>query len=35
MIAKDFFIAKTIRAYSTNFLRQEKTFRDHGRPRPD
>jgi hypothetical protein len=30
MIAKTFFIAKTFRAYGTNFLRQEKSLRDHG-----
>jgi hypothetical protein len=29
MITKDFVLAKTFRAYSTNFLRQEKSFRDH------
>jgi len=30
MIAKDFPFAKTIRAHSTNFLRQSKSLRDHG-----
>jgi hypothetical protein len=30
VIVKDFITAKTFRAYSTNFLRQEKSFRDHG-----
>jgi hypothetical protein len=30
MIAKTFLTAKTFRAYGTNFLRQEKSFRDHG-----
>ena len=30
MIAKIFFIAKTFRAQSTNYLRQEKSLRDHG-----
>jgi len=30
MIAKTFVIAKTFRAHSANFLRQEKSIRDHG-----
>jgi len=30
MIAKDFIITKDFRAHSTNFLLQEKSFRDHG-----
>jgi hypothetical protein len=30
MIAKDFFIAKDFRTYAMNFLRQEKSLRDHG-----
>jgi hypothetical protein len=30
MIAKVFFIAKTFRAQSTNYLRQQKSIRDHG-----
>jgi hypothetical protein len=30
MIAKTFLLAKTFRAYGTNFLRQEKSIRDHG-----
>jgi hypothetical protein len=30
MIAKDFIITKDFRAYSANFLRQEKSIRDHG-----
>jgi hypothetical protein len=30
MITKVFFIAKTFRAYGENFLRQEKSIRDHG-----
>jgi hypothetical protein len=30
MIAKIFFIAKTFLAQSTNYLRQEKSPRDHG-----
>jgi hypothetical protein len=29
MIAKEFIIAKLFRAYSTNFLRQEKSLHDH------
>jgi hypothetical protein len=29
MIAKAFLLAKTFRAYGTNFLRQEKSFQDH------
>jgi hypothetical protein len=29
MITKPFFIAKTFRAHSTNFFRQEKSLRDH------
>jgi hypothetical protein len=31
VIAKTFLSGKTFRAYDTNFLRQEKSFRDHGR----
>jgi hypothetical protein len=31
VIAKTFLSAKTFRAYGTNFLRQEKSFRDHSR----
>jgi len=31
VIAKTFLSAKTFRAYGTNFFRQEKSFRDHGR----
>jgi hypothetical protein len=30
MIVNDFIIMKDFRAYGTNFLRQEKSFRDHG-----
>jgi hypothetical protein len=30
MIAKLFIIAKTFRSPSANFLRQEKSLRDHG-----
>jgi hypothetical protein len=30
MIAKIFFIAKIFRAQSANYLRQEKSLRDHG-----
>jgi hypothetical protein len=30
IMAKDFIIAKTFRAYSTNFFRQDKSLRDHG-----
>jgi hypothetical protein len=30
MSAKTFFMAKTFRAQSTNYLRQEKSLRDHG-----
>jgi hypothetical protein len=30
MIVKDFIIAKTFRSYSANFLRQDKSPRDHG-----
>jgi hypothetical protein len=30
MIAKDFIIAKLFRAHSANFLRQDKSIRDHG-----
>jgi hypothetical protein len=30
MIAKTFVIAKDFRTYSAIFLRQEKSFRDHG-----
>jgi hypothetical protein len=30
VIVKGFIITKTFRAHSTNFLRQEKSFRDHG-----
>jgi hypothetical protein len=29
MITKTFLLAKTFRAYGTNFLRQDKFFRDH------
>ena len=29
MIAKTFLLAKTFRVYGTNFLRQEKSLRDH------
>jgi hypothetical protein len=31
MIVKEFINAKTFRAYSANFLRQDKSLRDHGR----
>jgi hypothetical protein len=30
MITKTFFMAKTFRAQSTNYLRYEKSIRDHG-----
>jgi hypothetical protein len=30
MITKAFFTAKTFRAHSANYLRQEKNIRDHG-----
>jgi hypothetical protein len=30
MITKDYFMAKTFRAYGANFFRQEKSLRDHG-----
>jgi hypothetical protein len=34
MIAKIFIIAKTFRAYGTNFFRQDKSLRDNGHSRP-
>jgi hypothetical protein len=33
MIAKTFFIVKIFRAQSTNYLRREKSIRDHGAER--
>jgi hypothetical protein len=30
MITKTFLLAKTFRAHSTNFFRQEKSLHDHG-----